>query len=68
MTQLDTFETALLSELRHHVEERDSRPARSRTRLVVSGLGVAAAAVTAAVVIPGTRRHHGVLGPGGQRR
>ena len=54
MTQLDTFETALLAELRHHVEERDSRPARrSRTRLVLSGLGVAAAAVTAAVVIPG---------------
>lgn len=54
MTQLDTFEGALLTELRQHVEERDSRPApRSRTRLVVSGLGVAAAAVTAAIVIPG---------------
>lgn len=54
MTQLDSFETALLRELRQHVEERDSRPARrSRTRLLVSGLGVVAAAVTAAVVIPG---------------
>lgn len=54
MNQLDTFEISLLSELRQHVEDRDSLPARrSRTRLVVSGLGVAAAAVTAAVVIPG---------------
>lgn len=54
MTQLDSFESALLTELRQHVAERESRPARrSRTRLVVSGLGVAAAAVTAAVVIPG---------------
>lgn len=54
MNQLDTFETALLTELRQHVAERNSRPARrSRTRLVVAGLGVAAAAVTAAVVVPG---------------
>lgn len=54
MNQLDTFETALLTELRQHVAERDSPPARrSRTRLVVAGLGVAAAAVTAAVVVPG---------------
>lgn len=51
---LDTFETALLTRLRQHVEEHPAaRPHRSRSRLL---LGVAASVAVAAgivVVVPG---------------
>lgn len=52
-SQLDDFETALLRELRDHVVERSTRPRRTRSR-VLAGLGISAAAATAAVVlVPG---------------
>lgn len=53
-TQLDSFETALLHELRDHVSGRPARPSsRTRTR-VLTGVGIAAATATAMVVlVPG---------------
>jgi len=51
-TDLDTFETALLAELRSVVEERQA-PRRSRRRYLYAGLAAAAAGV-AVLVLPGT--------------
>lgn len=53
MTQLDTFETALLAELREHAAAgRTPNPRRPPFR-IIAGAGLVAAAAVAAVVLPG---------------
>lgn len=57
-TQLDSFETALLAELRSVVSARGVEPGRAPSRppvrrRLLAPLGIAAAAVTAVVVVPG---------------
>ncbi len=53
--KLDSYETALLTELRTYVAEREVAPAprRSRRRLALAGVAAAAAAGIAVVALPG---------------
>jgi hypothetical protein len=52
--QLDSFETALLTRLREHVDQQpDVRPRFSRPRLLLGAAALVAAAAAMVVVIPG---------------
>lgn len=51
--QLDSFETALLSRLREHVEQPAVRPRVSRSRLLLGAAATVAAATAMVVAVPG---------------
>lgn len=50
---LDSFETALLTRLRDHVDQQPAAPSRSRARVLLVAAGTVAAAAAMIVVVPG---------------